>query len=196
MKSRRWIFYPLLIAIFPVVSLYAQNAHWTPLAQLTWPMGLMAAGSMLVWLALVVVVRKCARAAMLAVIAVTVFSTIGAAPGWADLALTHLSGLWVMTPVHVWPPLLVTAELAIAAGLTYAVARLKRPEALTPALNVFAAILIAMPIVSIVRTQAEEKAELADTKRGIRPPGAVASAHNVGRRPDIFYIILDGYARS
>ena len=48
--------------------------------------------------------------------------------------------------MHVWPPLMVAAELLVAIGLVYAVARMKKPGALTPLLNLFALILIAMPI--------------------------------------------------
>ena len=92
--------------------------------------------------------------------------------------------------------LVVATELLIAIGLVFAVARVKEPRALTPSLNVFALILIAMPVYTIARARKEHQVEISEAKGGIFPPGAVPTAQVVGRRPDIYYIILDGYARS
>src|SRR6516165_8766382 len=100
--TRRWIFYPFLIALFPILSLYAQNVTETPASETVWPLGLMLAASGLVW------------------------------------SLLRL-GLPLTT---------ITWE-----------------------------VLTAPP------TKGE-------------PPPAVASAHKTGRLPDIYYIILDGYART
>jgi Sulfatase len=196
MKPRRWVLYPLLIGPYPAIALYAQNARGTPLVELMWPLALSTAASIVVWLVLFLIVREAARAAMLTVLAVTVFATIAAAPGWVDWGLTQLSAYWIITTVHVWPPLVVTAELLLAIGLVYAVARLKEPRGLTPSLNVFALILIAMPVYTIAHARREQQVEVMEAKGGIFPPGAVSTAQLVGRRPDIYYIILDGYARA
>jgi hypothetical protein len=90
----------------------------------------------------------------------------------------------------------VTAELVVMLCLVYAVTRLKKPDAWTPVLNIFALILIAMPTITIARTRTHQQTEIVEVNERIKPPGPVATAHPTGRRPDIFYIILDGYARS
>jgi hypothetical protein len=196
MKWRQWILYPPLIAPYPAIALYAQNARNTPLFELAWPLALLTGASVVLWLVLLLILREAARAALFTVLATTVFATVATAPGWVDGWLTDLTGVWVRRSVHVWPPLVVAAELSVASGLAYAVARMKKPGAWTPRLNLFSLILIAMPTYAIVRARAQQQVETIEAKAGILPPGPIATAHIVGRRPDIYYIILDGYARS
>jgi hypothetical protein len=196
MKPRSWVFYPLLIGLYPAIALYAQNARWTPLVELLWPLGLSAVAAIVVWLLLFLVVRQAARSGLLAVLALMVFATIAAAPGWVDWCLTEVTGVWVKRQVHVWPPLVVAAELSVATGSVFALARLKEPRALTPSLNLFALILTAMPVYTITNARREQQVEVMEAKGGILPPGPVSTAQAVGRRPDIYYIVLDGYARS
>jgi hypothetical protein len=196
MEWRRWIVYPPLLAPYPAIALYAQNARYTALFELAWPVALLMGASVVIWLVLAFITWEPAKAALLTVLATAVFATVATAPGWTDWWLTELSGYWVKKAVHVWPPLAVATELLVATGLAYAVARLKKPAALTPSLNLFALILIAMPAYTIVRARAQQQVETSEAKGGFLPPGPVSSAHSDGRRPDIYYIILDGYARS
>ena len=196
MKWRRWVLYPLLFAPYPVVSLYAQNARGTAFFELAWPVALVTAALIVVWLLLGLILREAAKAALLAVLAIFVFETVTSVTGWVDEWLVDISGVWVRHDVHVWPPLVVGAELVIAAGLAYTIVRMKEPGAYTPLLNVFAFILIALPVSNIATTKAQQRLESIGAQSGVLPPGAFATPHLVGRRPDIYYIILDGYARS
>jgi hypothetical protein len=135
---------------------------------------------------------------MMTVLALIVFDTITLGPACVDRSLERLTSFWVARDVHVWPPLVMGAEMLIAAGLAFAVTRLKQTAAWTPALNLFACILLALPIASIVRSRPLPPVVTTDTAdhKG-DPPPAVATAHVVdGHRPDVYYIIMDGYARS
>ena len=197
MKSRRIVLYPLLIAPYPVVALYSQNASSTHWSELVLPIALITGAALLVWLIIWLVVKDAARAGLLTVLALVVFDTVAIATGWVDGLLTRLSAFWVSQQIRVWPALVVGAELVLAGGLAYLVMRMKDLRAWTTHLNIFALILIALPIFTIVRSRAEHPLELTQAAGAPgAPPGAFASVHRVGRLPDIYYIILDGYARA
>jgi hypothetical protein len=201
MKLRRQVLYPLLIALYPVIALYAQNAHSTAWTELVLPLALITGAAVFLLLVIWLVVRDPARAGMLTVLALVVFDTIVLAPGWIADALTWLTGIWVTTEVRLWPPLIVGAELVLAAVVAYFIMRMKEPGALTTRLNIFALILIALPTVTVARRWTKHPRELTQTARAAgapdgAPPRAVATAHRVGRLPDVYYIILDGYARA
>src|SRR6516165_8949231 len=119
--TRRWIFYPFLIALFPILSLYAQNVTETPASETVWPLGLMLAASGLVWSLLRLGLRDSARAGLLTIPAVAVFFTINLVPAWADENLYEINSLWVVRDVHVAPIVPICAELALTAALAYIV---------------------------------------------------------------------------
>ena len=196
MKLRRWAFYPILIAPYPVLSLYAQNANSTPLLEVVWPIALVMATTMVLWLVLRLIVGEGAKAALLTVLALCVFETVAVAPGWVDEWLYAISSIWVRASVHVWRPLVIGAELAIAAVLAYTVGRFKGVGSWTPLLNVFAFVLLALPVSRIAMTMRQQQIPSAEAQAGVGPPGALATAHLVGHRPDIYYIIVDSYARA
>lgn len=189
--TRRWVFYPFLIALYPIVSLYAQNVTETPASETVGPLGLMLAAAALVWSLLRLGLRDPARAGLLTVLAVAVFFTINLVPGWANERLYEINAIWVERDVHVAPIVPICAELAATAALAYLViVRLRDPGEWTAYLNGFSLILIGLPLTTIT----PELLRAPATKGG--PPPAVAAAHKVGRLPDIYYIILDGYART
>src|SRR5262249_55600413 len=74
-----------------------------------------------------------------------------------------------------------------------AVRRLRRPEVLSSFLNVFAAILLLLPASSAAMARAKEPPQPAEIVGGLP---ALATGAGPKRPPDIYYIILDGYARS
>jgi hypothetical protein len=197
MTLRQPVLYPFLIATYPVAALYAQNVSTTPWTELVLPVVLVTAAAVVVWLVIWLVVRDAARAGMLSVLALVVFDTITLATGRLNEFLTWVSGVWVTIDVHLWPPLVMGAELMLAAVVAYFVMRVKEPRAWTTGLNIFALILIALPTFSAVKRWTQHPGELtqhvSDTDA---PPGAVAGAHRMGRLPDVYYIILDGYARA
>jgi hypothetical protein len=197
MKSRRPVLYPFLIAVYPVAALYAQNTSSTPWYDLLLPVAVVTGATALLWLLIWPVVREPVRAALLTLVALVVFDTIVLAPGWVDETLMQLSTIWVQRAVHVWRPLVMGSELALAAVVVYFIVRMKEPRAWTTGLNIFALILLAFPIVTTVRTLTKHHGQTTQPVDGAGvPPGAVSSAARVGRLPDVYYIILDGYARA
>jgi hypothetical protein len=107
--------------------------------------------------------------------------------------------------VHVWPPLVIGAELVAAVLVGRVLARSKNAAAWTTRLNLFAAILLSIPLSNLAATWVREAVAFRARPHPpaapgapsgmVRPTNPVATAR-VDRRPDIYYIILDGYARS
>jgi hypothetical protein len=205
MDVRRWVLYPFLLAAYPVLSLYAQNSYDAPPAQLVGPIILMVAGSVVVWMVLSGVLRDPARAGLLTVLALVVFDTLAMMPEWVDKSLGELSDLWVRRVVHVWPPLVIGVELVAALLVARVLARTKNAAAWTSRLNLFAVVLVSMPLSSIVAARMRESVAASTTPpaapasggpSGMRRPTDLIATARAARRPDIYYIILDGYARS
>ena len=210
--KRGWVVYPFLVASYPTFALYAQNADSVSLYQIAWPLALSAAAAVLVVGLLRLVLREPARAGLFSVIVFTFFYTVALAPEWVDDWLMYLSWFWVATHIHVWPPLVVAGELAVASSLAWLILkRLREPRTWTPYLNAFALILIAIPSTNTAMILAREPAKAAKPPASlvepaseedglpqvrVKPPDGVETVTESGDRPDIYYIILDGYART
>ena len=204
MKTRGRVLYPFLIAPYPVVALYAQNANNAPASELAWPVVLLTAASVLVWGVLRLAVSEPAKAGLLTVLAFAVFDTVSLAPEWVNEWLRYLTIFWVIRDVHVWPPLVVGAELVAACLAGAALTRRKDSAAWTSYLNLLALIMLALPLTTIAQARAREPVTMGGPPEAVgrspaavgRPPEAVTTARGTGHRPDIYYIILDGYART
>jgi hypothetical protein len=205
MLKPRWVLYPFLIAPYPAIAFYAQNAEGLPLRELAWPVALMMAASVLVGAMLRLVVKEPARAGLLTVLAFAVFYTVELVPEWVDGGLQYASSFWVLQEFHVWRPLVIGMELAAASGLAWTIlTKLREPKEWTIYLNAFALLLIILPSTNIFLTVMREpvKAEgppgamIEPPSTVARPPGTVDTAQGTGHHPDIYYIILDGYART
>lgn len=185
-----WVIHPWILAVVPVVSLFAANVHETLPRDLTAPV-LIALGAVTgVWLILRLALRDAQRASLIAVLAVAVFFTIDQLDETYNALLNRF---WVLRlePYEPWPYVLPALELALFAGLVWWVfARLKRPNRLTSFLNLFAVIALIMPA-----TEAWWALAHRGPTRGRQAP-VLATNLAPERRPDIYYIILDAYARS
>ena len=185
LMKQRCVFYPLLIALYPTVAFYAQNALDLPLSELAWPLGLMAAASVLVGAILWLVVKDAARAGMLTVVAFAVFSTVQLAPEWVDNCLRELSSFWVICDIHVWRPLAIAGELAATSVLVWAIlTKVKDPKAWTVYLNAFALVLIVLPSTRVILTIVREPAKASGPPGAVgRPPGAVTEPLIAAKKP-------------
>ncbi len=192
MKSRL-VLYPFLLAAFPIVRLAAQNAREVTPAELAAPVAIALAASALAWFVARWALKDGHRAGLFVAAAALMFLTFDVACAGFDAVGTSLSSLWVKTSVETpaWAVLMV--EVVVLATLAWLVARRpKEPGRWTPALNVFAAILLALPAsqaaMAWMRTPPRRPAST-------EPPPPLAALPETSRRPDIYYIILDGFAR-
>lgn len=186
----RWVTHPFLIGVYPILSVYAQNASETPARELNLPIAIVLAATAVLWLALGLLLRDARKAGLLVSLGLVLFFTVSILPEAVDGVASYLSGYWVPREVHIRPPLVVVPEIGLFAALGYlAFAKLKDLRGLTSFLNVFALVLVALPA---SRSLIARGGAAGEGREGV----ALATASNPGRLPDIYYIILDGYARS
>jgi hypothetical protein len=173
-------FHPILIAIFPVVFLFVQNAVqqvtldplWVPLAA---SLALATGALLLSWL----LMHDLMRGALLASALLALFFSFGHV--WNLVSLTIFADRN-----------LVAAAWAVFAALAVMLVRL-RGRWVVPAnrfLNLVAAIVVAFNLAQLVGFAT-------GVARFIPGEGTTAilpQVKDLGRRPDIYYIILDRYA--
>jgi hypothetical protein len=171
--SRVRPFHPPLVAAFPVLSLYSTNQSLVPLPQLWRPLGIAVLGGLALWGLASLLLRNVERGAMVATgLIVGIFSFSWLYDRMVPAGLPSNSmGLFL------WG----ACVFALVALLAW------RPK-LTSVLNVLAAMLMLVTV---------GRAALGQMQEATPPPTASAgSALSAGaRRPDIFYIIVDGYGR-
>jgi hypothetical protein len=188
----RWVLHPFLFAAFPILSLFAQNAREVHAADLARLLGFVLSGTLALAGLLAVVMRDVRKAGLIASVAVPLFFTIDVAKQFVDSFLTELSRAWVVQVFSLNLGWIVIPEFALLTIVACVVkAKLTATTRLTSFLNVFSMILVAMPILQAVSI----KAGTIGRPPRQATPFAVAKQPRAGL-PDIYYIILDGYARS
>jgi hypothetical protein len=178
------VFYPLLLAAFPVLFLYAYNIHETSASQMWLPLGVSVAAALVLWAILSLILRSLAKAGLATAIFLLLFFSYGhlydALRNWGAFA-----------PKHAY---LLPGMLFVWGYCIYFIARAKRDFRITTrVLNVVAAALIAINLFNIVSYEIRLASLNAHTSG--QSPGQTASNSTVSATlPDIYFIILDEYA--
>ncbi len=179
-------FYPILLGIYPVLALTAHNITQIDLFLAYRSIYLSAFIALALFGLLRLALRDWTRAAILAVILLVLFFSYGQV--YALIEKTRVLGVEIGRHRYL---ALVWAGLA---GLGVWLSTRKRINlaVVTPSLNIVSALLLILPIYQIVRAEGlsrPSQAARVDTSAN----GVLQSA---GTRPDIYYIILDGYGRT
>jgi hypothetical protein len=192
-RRRPRVIHPFLIAAFPILSLYAHNIHETAPRDLVAPVLLTLAGTFGVWLALRWLSGSPERAGLATVLLVVVFFSFDQITRSLNDELDYLSMFWIRDFHDIDPRIALALVTVLVAPAFWVIFRwVKRPEIGTSYLNVFALILVALPIGRAMSVRVQEPA-----KPLIQGGGAgVPTAAKPERLPDIYYIVLDAYARS
>jgi hypothetical protein len=176
--------------MLPIVSLYARNVTETLPRQLIAPLLISVASAAVLWLVLFAVVRDARRSALLASLVVLLFFTFEHIDDAIDALFQYF---WIERGARyeVPPAILCLVTLGIAAGLATTIVRKARSWTRTTAfLNVFALIGVVWPAGMAAWTRAHS------TAPGPRVAPVLARGLQSAARPDIYYIILDAYART
>jgi hypothetical protein len=185
--------YPLLFAAYPILALFAQNAREVPAADLVGVLAGAVVGAGAIWLVIGLLLKDAAKGALVTAVAILMFYTLRPVIDWSGTSLTYLSTFWVLRGrikvAPIWP---IVLEVLLLCGFALGIRRRSGPvEAASRFLNVLAVIAVSMPIVQIARI----KAPTATLPTRAATPLGLLSAPASRRPPDIYYIILDGYAR-
>lgn len=184
--------YPLLFAAYPILALFAQNASEVRTSELVLLLAVAVGVAATAWLVLGLLLRSAAKGALVTAAAVVPFYTVDRLIEPAESLLSALRGLWVAMGRTVVDPIgIVLLELVLLAGFAWLVRRLRDLSKSTRFLNILAAVVVAIPLARIATVKAPVASRPARQPR----PMATAALSQVTRRPDIYYIILDGYAR-
>lgn len=176
---KKFPIYLLLFGLYPVLALWAQNIQEVAFAQVVRIIIASLLFSFFVWLLVWLVLRDAARSGLIAVVALLIFFSYGhfyeTARGWSFELARHRYLL----------PLLFALFLA----WVFYIVRTKHVNALTQFFALFSLVLLFTPLYTIgkfqiqsYRSQSVQAAEVVTQETG-------------GNRPDIYYIIVDGYGR-
>jgi hypothetical protein len=187
-RLRRIILHPFLLAIYPVVVLLARNIQEVYPAAALRPLLVSLSAGLLLLAVGRLVFRSWAKAA----IWVSVFLVLFFAYGHLYLLLKTNATLYPLIGRH---RVLIVVALVILVGLAWLlIKRVKPVETATYIFNLVAILLLILPVIqlgtyAVNSMTAESRANLPEeTESALRPPADEVL-------PDIYYIILDRYAR-
>lgn len=189
----QWPWYPFLFVCYPVLNLYAANIGWV---KIQWILPALIASLLGVGLIYVVVslsLRSVSRGALFTLLAILLFFSFGHGFAMFETMVT-ISGLSHMIVgrnrfmVPLWGVLLVMGT----AGAIWMPNRYVKP--LTRFLNVSALVLIALSLVSIGWTWWGHLRSGDHQRYFQTEPDLLALS--TSQKPNIYLIILDGYARN
>lgn len=186
--------YPLFFAAFPILALFAQNAREVRVGDVPPMLVVATAGAAVAWLLIGLLLRDAAGAALVVAAAIAMFYTHGPVLEWSGLLLSYASRIWIRRLEIQVPPLgIILLELLLLSGIgAWVKVRARNLRAATRFLNVLALIAVILPIGEILRVKAPAATR---APRTARPMAALTPPPGPSRLPDIYYIILDGYAR-
>ena len=177
--------HPFLLAVYPVLALFAHNtAEIHPTAALRPFVMMLGLGAISLGLSRLVF-RDWHRAAFLASLAIILFFSYGHVYGFLKpvVALGEVVGRHRYLAV-VWTLMAILGFLGIR--------RLRQPGRLTSTINAVALALLILPTVQVVGYDSRlRQADLAAGEIGETSTPVVAASE----MPDIYYIILDAYTR-
>lgn len=170
---------PVLFAVFPLLSLFAQNQTEVELRVLWWPLALSVVAGLGAFVLALLAYRDAAKAAVLASLLVIAFFYYGAVAGWGP------AGWWY---VLLWAAILAVVGVAL-------VRTTRDVWSVTVVLAVAAVVLFAGPAIRIVNYQARHPLLSATDPRIWSRPLASPPAQDRSRLPDIYVLVPDDHPR-
>jgi hypothetical protein len=184
---KKYVFYPILFSINPVLLLLAANISDLPLSQL-FPVILISpiAATLLLWL-VNKWLKDIHRAGFITFLASVWFFHYGTVHLWANSI--HLGSVTLGTS-WIFFPLWTLFFILLASGLLWK--RVTSSKTITFFLNVVCIILVAFSILRISFDIAPRYLTHPNIPEEMKSLTSVPHSSNL---PDVYYIILDGYAR-
>jgi hypothetical protein len=187
-----WVIHQFLLAVYPILAIFAWNAAIVPLGALFKLVGLAAASSAIVWLTVWLILRDCRKAGLITSLLVLVFFSYDRAMAFTQALFEGLSPLWIWSDAPLHPAWVLLWEAPLFLLLAYLIgAKLNAVKGPTAFLNVFSLFLVVFPLAQVILVKAPSVGR--PPRQAV--PFAIASQPKGRPLPDIYYIILDGYAR-
>jgi hypothetical protein len=180
------VFYPLLLSAFPIIAFYVYNISETSASQMWLPLGVSVAASAVLWAVLSLILRSLSKAGLATAIFLVLFFSYGR-------LYDGLNYLGIFVPKHAY---LLPSMVFIWGYCVYFISRARSDFRITTRLlNITAVVLMAINLFNI----ASYEIRLARTSAGTpgeSPAQAPVNPGETSALPDIYFIVLDEYARS
>ncbi len=181
----------LLFAIYPILALLAHNISQVAPASALLPLGLSVVGAGMLLLLVRLWLREWQRAALVTTILLVLFFSYGHI--YSYLKGVTVSGIYLFRHRSLAPLWIVLAGL----GVWWASRRRSDVQVLTRTLNVVVAVLLIFPLVQVSSGLWKQWRAWEQSRAVVPNPLVGAGDGTAGQTsPDIYYIILDDYARS
>lgn len=182
-------YHPLLIALFPILSLYAHNAQLIPAGQIVRPLAVVLLAVLALWLLFRRFFKNPLKAALFLSLLILCFFFYTQVLDWIMSFSPDFKSL--ARHRYFLPPFVL---LLVAAATLIRRARADLSD-LTRVLNATSLVLVALPALSAVTALYRSRAAV--EVMAIDPRVRRAEPRVVGdSRPDIYFILLDGYGRA
>jgi len=172
---------------------FAQNAREVRSTDLARLVTVVLLAVLAIWLVSALFLRNARKAGLLASSAVVLFFTFDLVWARASRVYRFLEWYWVRTDSRMSAPVVMIAEILLLVLFACLLkTKLKDGRQATAFLNVFSVILLGFPVYAILTVKTPS---LGRPPR-VPVPFKVTARPEPARLPDIYYIILDGYART
>ena len=186
----RMVLHPFLFAVYPVLALYAANTEDLGVEDLPRPIAVVAIGALVLLLLGTAATRRWKKGALLASIAVLAFFVL-----WGTVAKGLLYGIGERFDVKVRYLFLVYG--LVVAGLMIAAALSRGDGTKSNAvLNAVAGVLVLMALGQCLMHMDMSRGDPATASDPIPGIATRATPTQDRRLPDIYFIVLDAYARA
>lgn len=187
-STRTVALHPILLAVSPIIFVYSYNSAKIPISpdELVLPIAVSLAATAVLWLALGLLLWSSVRAALIVSLLLVLFFLYG-----------HVSAALGSKP-QARSYLLTACGLLVAVGTWLAIRVRRNLPAITVVLNLVAAAILGTNVVTGVPALVASK----EGTRGMRDKwskslnSSIPSPSVVSKYPDIYYVILDMYARA
>jgi hypothetical protein len=198
--TKSLIAHPFLFAIFPVVFLFARNVHLFHPGVIMWPMSVATSLALVAWITLSVSLKDKRKAGLITSLFFLLFfsyESLFAATkdfigrvDWIEHSMVRMG----VTQAGVRASLLLISASLFALG-AYSLARTRRSmRKLTNIANVVACALVLISLIDIAAYQVRTRSAWQEIRGAQSIEPGPATPEEPGTFPNIFYIILDGYA--
>ena len=180
--------HPLLIAVFPIIFLYAQNPKEATWDQLLVPIAVSVLAAIALWMACMIVLRDKSKAALAASLVIFGFFSYG--------RFYDLLGDWNVAFLHRHNLLIPLVILVCGYAVYFVSIAHWNFRIAARVLNIVASALIVLNLGTILfySAQGVKGPSLVGTVQAADTSVATDNLSVVGAKPDIYYIILDEYA--
>ncbi|NTU75004.1 MAG: hypothetical protein HGA86_02655, partial [Anaerolineaceae bacterium] len=185
-KSGGLVIYPILIGIYPLLAILAQNITQIRLDSGFRPLIVALALTLVVFLLLRVLMRNWYKAGLVSSMFLMLFFSYG----HLYQLLTNFKPFGIVLSRHIYGiPLWI---LLAVLGVWFVSKRIHQPEKLTQPLNILSGLLVMVAIVQIGTYYFNLSSYQAPSLSNDKQTALVTATTD---SPDVYYIILDGYSR-